>query len=87
MNKKILTGDEAKKTCNKILKHGNIGKRHDDYGEPYVAGYFEDVITGTGEKVFTCFDNTEKSMFVETFGTIAKAKAWCQGRIEAEGIG
>lgn len=80
----MLIGEEAKKTVNKLLKHGNIGKHHDDYGKPYVAGYFHDKYN-TGEACVTAFDNTDGSCFVEAFDTVAEALMWCKGEFEIGG--
>ena len=81
----ILTGDKAKKALTALLEHGNTGKHHDDYGEPYVAGYYPDKYN-TGDDCFTVFDNTAGSCFVEVVDTEVEAIEWCKGEIEAEGI-
>jgi hypothetical protein len=83
---KIVIGDNAKKALTALLEHGNTGKHHDDYGEPYVAGYFPDTYHASDEECFIAFDNTAGSCFVECFETEAKAIAWCEGKIEAEGL-
>ena len=73
----MLTGKEAEKTCDKILKKG-CGDNF-KWSKPFVKGYFKE------GKQWLGFDNTTAELWIETFNLKRQVLEWLSG-VEVEDI-
>ena len=87
---KILTGDEARKTVGEILannpKPGDYVNKEALYPVHLGAvGYFRDT-TGTGDMVYSAFDNSTGDCWCEDFKTEEGARKWCAGELGTDEV-
>ena len=84
--KKVLTGEEARRAVSEIL----VGVQDDGRSVHYptmvgTVGYFRDT-TGEGKNVFSAFDNMTGDCWCEDFKTQEGAEKWCRGEMSTDEV-